>query len=284
MTVLNDAVGAIARRLALKSRRELVDLYKTGHHTSELDSVLRDIGMKAIGFDEVRTEGVGVNDFPSRYGFPPPVVQQTQPAGNSGAQPSGTGAQASHPGTGQTSTAAAASPTASSPSVSSRRGKTKAVAVNDPRSVYRKLRAFAPRGKGREKLATLLEEAGLLRLEKHPHSFCFLLRSMFELSAKAYAKDHPVAGIKIKKSDGTTDRPLIDVLRDVADHLTEKRLKTNPLTKTLHGAMAELANEKGFLSIISLNQLVHNPTFIVTEKDICPVFARVFPLLEEMNR
>jgi hypothetical protein len=265
LTVLNEAIGMIARRLALAARRELVDLYKAGTHVAELNRVLRDIGDRKIGFEQVRMENSPVYDFPSAYGFPAPPKVSPPPINPLVPIP----------------------PPISSPlrpplPPTRKRGRTKAVPIDDARSVYRKLRSFEPRGKGREKLVTLVEEARRLRLDKHPHCFCFLLRSMFEISAKVFVKDNPKAGIPLVKN--SNDRPLVDVLRDVTDFLTDKGNKQNPLTKPLHGAMTELANKHTFVSITSLNQLVHNPQFVVTEKDLCAVFARVFPLLEEMNR
>ena len=46
----------------------------------------------------------------------------------------------------------------------------------------------------------------------------------------------------------------------------------------------ELKTVTSPFSVTSLNQLIHNPKFSVTEKHICTVFSNVFPMLEEMNR
>ena len=50
-----------------------------------------------------------------------------------------------------------------------------------------------------------------------------------------------------------------------------------------HGAITELARPEGILSVTSLNQLVHNPSFSITEGDICTLFGNIYPLLEAIN-
>jgi hypothetical protein len=76
------------------------------------------------------------------------------------------------------------------------------------------------------------------------------------------------------------DRKLVEVLRDITKHLVAQ---DPAMQKALHGAMAELATASGFLSVISMNQLIHNPTFIIGEQHIATLFANVFPLLDAMN-
>jgi len=90
--------------------------------------------------------------------------------------------------------------------------------------VQRTLKKFHPKGNNREKLVTLLIEARGLILKKHPHSFCFLLRSMFELSAKAYCKDHAGHGGPTATKTSGEDKPLVDVLRDITNHLTNNKV------------------------------------------------------------
>ena len=146
----------------------------------------------------------------------------------------------------------------------------------------RRLRDFTPLGKNREKVVTLLEEARTLTLSKHPHAFCFLLRSMFEISAKAYCKDHEKSsGLSATKASGE-EKQLGNLLREITEHLT-KNNTDKAMVKALHGAMADLAKANSLLSVTSMNQLVHNPQFSVSTPDICVVFANIFPLLEAMN-
>ena len=158
-----------------------------------------------------------------------------------------------------------------------------APASNDPKSVYNKLKAFKPRGKNREKLVTLLDEIKRLKLDKHPHSFCFLLRSMFEISAKAYCADHRSSGEpSYLKNDGT-NKNLAVILKEIENHITKNNTDKEKV-KELHGAITELAKPAGLLSVTSMNQLVHNPSFSIQANDISILFGNIFPLLEEMNR
>lgn len=157
------------------------------------------------------------------------------------------------------------------------------MALDDPRSVQQALKKIVPMGPNREKVVTLLAEAKSLQLHKHQHAFCFLLRSMFEISAKAYCKDHSKAGgPKCEKANGD-DRSLVDVLGDITKHLTQNG-SDKQMKKALHGAMTELGKSEGILSVTSMNQLVHNPKFSIKESDICRLFHNIYPLLEAMNR
>ena len=83
------------------------------------------------------------------------------------------------------------------------------------------------------------------------------------------------------KSTGE-ERKLADVLRDITKHLTNNN-KDKVMVKALHGAMTELGNSTGLLSVTSMNQLVHSQKFVVDGKSVSTVFANIFPLLEAMN-
>jgi hypothetical protein len=154
--------------------------------------------------------------------------------------------------------------------------------LDDPKGVYKELRSFTPKGKNREKVVTLLREIKDLKLDKHPHAFCFLLCSMFEISAKAYCTDHAATGGPKGTKPSGEDRPLVEVLRDITRHLTNNS-KDKPMVKRLHGAMTDLGKSSSVLSVTSMNQLVHNPKFSVKQSDICVLFHRIFPLLETIN-
>ena len=144
------------------------------------------------------------------------------------------------------------------------------------------LKGFKIRGSGRDKIKTLLDEIKGLKHEDHPHAFCFLLRSLFELSAKAYCTDHRNAGgPKLQKKDGK-DKTLAEVLMEITAHMTASG-KDIQKVKTLHGAKTELTKKDGILSVTSLNQLIHNPSFSVSPSDISLLFGNIFPLLKEMN-
>lgn len=268
LSVLEDALKRIAPRLGAATSRELVDQYpgKTKHRGA-LEAIMQDVGLGGLDFQEIRDPG---DIFASKYGIPAPATAAGgKPTGSAGGQPNGSGR--GDGGTGPVG----------GPSGRAKKGP-KAVSSNDPRSVKRALRRFTPRGNNREKLVALLEEARGLRLDKHPHSFCFLLRSMFEISAKAYCIDHKSSGLSSTKKD-QTDKHLVDVLREITAHLTQNNTD-KAAVKELHGAIAELAKPSGFLSVTSMNQLVHNPRFSVDETHISTLFGNIFPLLEAMNR
>ena len=244
-----------------------------------LETILRDVGVGTITFEIIRDKE---EDFLEKYGLP-----NLKPTG--GGTPTNTpGGITDNLGAGTSANlnggpnVSPGSNNASSATQFTRSLKTKALSLGDPRSVTRKLKKFYPKGINREKLVTLLDEARTLKLEKHPFSFCFLLRSMFEISAKAYCADHDSSGgPKMVKSSGE-DRNLKDVLMDVVQHLTQRE-QNKPMTKLLHGAKVDLAKSDAILSVTSMNQLIHNPQFAVNEKNIASVFHNIYPLLEEMN-
>jgi hypothetical protein len=158
----------------------------------------------------------------------------------------------------------------------------RAVATSDPRAVRRLLKDFAPRGKKREKVVALRDEAVRLDLSHTPLAFCFVLRSMFEISVKAYCADHTSTGGPSTTKANGQDRHLVEVLRDVTKHMTGNKSDKEKV-KALHGAMTEIGESEGILSVTSMNQLVHNPRFSVAPADIALLFGNVFPLLEAMN-
>lgn len=273
LTVLEEVMKRLAKRLGLAAAREFSEKYpgKIGHR-SAIERMLLDIGRQQLGFKEIRDAS---KDFAVGYGFPAAAKQGTTASGNTTSSQSADGANTAGTTTGSRKDA--------EHSESSRSTKTRAASMNDPRAVKRQIRAFIPLGEGRGKLVALLDEARKLKLKDNPYAFCFLLRSMFEISAKAYCKDHAAAGGPATTKKGGRDRQLVEILRDVTTHLTKSK-SDKQVTKKLHGAMAELAKPEGFLSVTSFNQLIHNPTFSVNERHICSLFGNIFPLLEAMNQ
>jgi hypothetical protein len=261
ITILEEALVKIRERLGFTSIAEFAKAYpKIGKHRTGVERMVHDIGVGSLGFSDIRNKDF---DFAAvRYALP--VPQAATPPSTSG--PTSTTGISSKPG---------ASIGASTPRGS--KGP-RAVGLEDKRSVQRVLRNFHPGGKHREKLVTLIEEARLLNLDQNKYAFCFILRSMFELSVKAYAKDHKSANIKLM--DGSSERPLRKLLGDIANHL----MQGNPeVQKAIKPAFVELSNSKGILSVDSLNQLVHHPHHSITTPELCVVFHRVFPLLQAMN-
>ena len=257
LSVVDEAIQKLAPHLNLKSASDLVAQYPTKHKRL-VDRILYDIGISQLGFKELRAS----TPF---WGLAYGVQPKTQAAATQAGTQSTSTASTSQSSTGQASSKKAAS-----------------FASNDPKSVRRMLREFKVRGHGRDKIVTLVNEIKTLKHEEHPHAFCFLLRSIFELSAKAYCTDHKkTGGPNLKKKNGS-DRELADVLRSITNHLTGNGQDKDKV-KLLHGAMAELGKKDGLLSVTSMNQLVHNSSFSIAPTDISLLFWKIFPLLQGMN-
>ena len=273
LTVLDEAMKKLSGRLGATTARDLADKYPTKvQNKATLENILRDVGLRTLTFEIIRNK---IEEFgTARYGMPSLQQPVTSPQ-TTGALPNSAGQQPAN-ATPSTISTISGTPTAII------KPPKKAAPIASGRSVLTILRRFQPRGQNREKVVTLLEEARQLRLDKHPHAFCFVLRSMFEISAKAYCKDHSASGGPSSATSSGDDRKLVDVLRDITNHLT-KNNTNRAAQKTLHGAMTELANHQGILSVTSMNQLVHNPKFTVDESHIANVFSNIFPLLEAMN-
>jgi hypothetical protein len=224
-------------------------------------------------------------DFLATYGIPAPVTQTNTgaPTGNNSNQAStNTSANSQPPGNtsagSQTSNNQTGATGTSQPAQNSATPAPKAVAANDPKHVANLLKKFSPRGNNRQKVVMLRDEIKKLRINQNPLAFCFLLRSMFEISAKAYSNDK---GLRTTNSNGK-DKTLIEMLRGVTNELTNGNTNL-AMVRVLHGAMAEIAKQDGLLSVTSMNQLVHNPSFSIAPPDICILFGNIYPLLEAMN-
>jgi hypothetical protein len=258
LTVLDEALKRIAPRFGCKSSRELADSYPKVKKAKVLDQIMLDIGLEAVGFAQIRSQGF----FDDKYGLKDPnATGAGTGTGASGGSSGGAGGTAGKGGTGK-------------------RGAAKTPTLNDPRSVKKMLRNFAPRGPDKAKVATLVQELRDLNIAKNPHAFCFVLRSTFEISAKQFANAKSIPTTK----KGGKDLTLLELLRAATQHLLKGKPKADPMTKRLHGAMRELATPHGILSVTSMNQLVHNPHFSAKAADVCIVFHNIFPLLEELTK
>ncbi|CAN5681245.1 hypothetical protein BH10PSE18_BH10PSE18_40720 [soil metagenome] len=299
LSVLDEAIKKVAARFSVSSSPELAKTYPQIPHKMVLDQIIHAIGMESLTFPAIRDSV----DFALRYGLPPltslsgqdPSASSTESAGsnsksasdsNSGNTGTGTNNEATStvPG-GTTDGSPAAKPTGSaSVAASTATAKTTATATHDERSVKKLLRRLKIFGPNRSKIETLRKEAIKLKLKDNPIAFCFLLRSLFETSAKAYCQDHasepnaPTA----TKTDGN-DKQLAEILREILNHLTQNK-SDRQMLKLLHGPATEIQRQDGILSITSMNQLVHNPSFTIAYADIPTLFSNVFPLLEQMNK
>ena len=268
LSVLDEAMKKIAPRLGLSNAPAFAAAYpKKVQNRAAIESLILDIGLDLLGFPQIRSSK---EDFAAAYGIPP--IPQSS-SGVSGAA-SGSGA-AGNP----TSNASGSARTTGGAGK-----KSAAKASTDPKSVRPLLKKFAPKGANRMKVVDLKLELERLDLARTPLAFSFVLRSMFEISAKAYCSDHKAAGLSTTDDKGN-DRKLEAVLESVMNHMTTLPTgKTDlAMSKRLQGAKVELGKKNGLLSVTSLNQLIHNPNFHIRPADVASRFHNVFPFLEAMN-
>jgi hypothetical protein len=292
LSVLDEAAKKLSPFFGVTNAPELAKNYPSVSQRVELDGILWEIGQELVRFPHLRK---GFAKFIADHGLASPsgttVVAGSVPAGAGTGGPQGPTTTGTSAGGGSTpggSGSTTASGNANAPTSSGAAKKPVARSTYDPRTVTQLLRKFTPRGVNRQKVVALRDEAVRLDLNETPIAFCFLLRSMFEISAKAYCDDHKNAGGPSATKANGEDRRLVDVLRDVADYMS--RSKTDPTKKDpamqrlLHGAMTEIANPHSILSVTSMNLLVHSPTFSITAASISSLFGNIFPFLEEMNK
>lgn len=288
LTILDEVLKRIAARVGATSARDIADRYpdKTKYRDA-LETIMADIGLQVLTFPKVRDDS---KDFGETYNLPKPAATAPNPAQSGSITPTTGGPNASGQQgtqTGQppaTHSAAPGQPASAASSSTAQPKKTAAAASNDAANVKRLLRNLRPVGQNRSKVVVLLNEARKLKLETHPHAFCFVLRAMFELSGKAYCADNAKDGLSATKPDGR-DKDLGVMLREITQHLINKAGgPMTPVGRRLHGAMTQLdAQSQNPLSITSLNQLIHNGIFVVDETHIATLFGNVYPLLEAMN-
>lgn len=270
LTVLDEAIARILPRTNIGNSTDLANQYPKVPFRTELEAVMSAIGSSIIQFPTLRDPN---DDILSKYGFAPPA---------SPAPPAGGGAKSSGKRGGSGANPTPTSPPA--PPAKPTKGA-KAYSTNDPRSVRKLLKGLQPTGADRDKVVDLCNEAILLNIANTPLAFCFVLRSMLEISAKAYCKGNGISlTITKQKKSGThtEDKSLAKLLGEVSKDIAGKT-QDGAVKRALHGANAELAKADGMLSVTSLNQLVHNPNFSIAPNDICRLFSNIFPLLEHMN-
>jgi len=302
LTVLDEAIKKSASRFGAASSPDLARSYPKVTYRKALDEVIHAIGMETLTFPMIRDSV----DFVTRFGVPPLATASTSPgasapgsgsttstpAGRPGAD-EGKGATDANAGSGSSGTTSggttkgagtAGAGTKSAAASTEATSRTTATPINDERTVRKALRGLKLYGVNRAKLETVRAESLRLKLAKNPIAFCFLLRSMFEISAKVYCEENKgTAGApKVVDSNGR-DLPLNKVLQAIIKHLTQDEADPQ-MVRLLHGAGTELGKSEGLLSITSMNQLVHSPSFSLNVGDIPVVFANIYPLLAQMNK
>ncbi len=285
VTVLNEAIGKIYSWFSVTSSIELATKYPKINFLSSLEEIVRDIGLQQLETRDFRSAET-VNAIAVRYSINPIPQSQSanQPANSSNLntqnsnktiQPgANSNAQSQNASTNTTQSQSAQQTIQNSGELVAQ----KAYAINDPQHVTAQLKRFSPRGQNRQKVVSLRDELKKLKIKDTPIAFCLILRSIFEISAKVYANEK---GISLTKSGGK-EKKLAELLRDIANDLTNNNSNT-AMVKVLHGAITEIAKVDGLLSITSMNQLIHSPTFSIVPQDICTLFGNIYPLLESMN-
>ncbi len=279
LTVLVEAISKIHTRLEVANATDLALKYPKIKYKSELEELMRDIGLEDLSFTKIRDTQ---KDFAQVYGINPlpvpatPVQAPAQPAAASNSTPAATAVLPT--ATVQSTPSSAATPAAVVPAAVPAALIPKSIASNDPRHVAKLLKSFVPRGNNRSKVVTLRNELQKLKLSQNPIAFCFILRSMFEISVKAYFVDHSLSPTK---SNGK-EKTLAEMLTEATNHLTGNNSNIAKV-KILHGAVLNITTPDRLLSVTSMNHLVHNPNFSFISNDICVLFGNIYPLLEALN-
>jgi hypothetical protein len=276
ISVLDAAIAKVYGRIGVANSAALVNVYPTNTlHFQAIEDLILAIGLKQVGFDKIRSTSV---DFAVALGFPP--IPQPSPQPNP-PSPNPPGPTTSPPNPNPPApNPPAPSPPNPNPPAPSPPVPPPAQPTTTPRSVLNKLSLFRPTGNDREKVVDLRNEIQKLNIANTPLAFCFLLRSLFDISAKVYCGQHNIATTYTNRNGGVFDRKLVDLLADATADLTA----SNPgLTRQLHGALTELQNNHSILSVTSMNQLIHNPHFSVAVSDVCRLFHNIYPLLEALN-
>jgi len=271
ITVLDAAIKILSHKCGFESSLELIENYPKINDREKLEDVLINIGLGNIGFSVIRDQS---KDFTLDYGF-----KEDPPKEDNNADDNNSDSNEGESPNNDSNSNQDSNPSTSDNNQQNKKPKRppKTPAINTQRHVRNLLRKFSPKG-DRPKVATLKYELSKISIKENPIAFCFLLRSIFELSAKAYCEDNK---IEMVEKNGKEKR-LASILTLVTNHLSDNN-KNKGMVKVLHGALNEITNPNRILSVTSMNQLVHNPNFSVQQGDVCTLFSNIYPLLEAMN-
>lgn len=280
LTVLEEAARIFCSRTGYASIQDLVEKYPQIEYADILEKIIRDVGNEIISFPVLRDKE---KDFGDSYGLPKNSDDLGKPnvaSIDNFASAESTNAQRNLP---RIDSNIKIESSVKVESVRPNSSKSRAYPEDDPKSVGVKLKEFKPRGQNRSKVATLHKELMSIELQKTPLAFCFVLRSIFEVSAVIFCNEHSINQFEPGR-DGKNGRPklLKNLLGEVVDYLVAK-FPDKDMAKILHGAKNEIQNEERLLSVTTMNNLVHNPNFSIAPRDVCVVFHRILPLLIAMN-
>lgn len=291
ITVLDEALRKVSARIGCISVSDLVKTYPKIDYREQLEDLLLDIGLKQLGYEQIRDKDV---DFLPSYGFESKsefVGVADTPAENASSVCKEKVAAATV-NTKQHIVSPNTPPHSSPDSCLGGNNdlpvtpksplRSPAMQLGTEKSVKASLKKFTPRGDNRQKVAAIKSEMIELKIAKTPMAFCFLLRSALEISAKEFCVENKIETDKPTKNGGRQDKTLSELLNAVVKKLTDDG-KNKGMQKVMYGVQAELVKPDGVLLVTSLNQLVHNSTFSIPVGDICTIFGNIFPLLEAMN-
>lgn len=294
ITVLDEAIRRIYSRFNAKSTLELATNYPKISQLVEFEEIINHIGLELIKFETIRNTNI---DFAEFYGiFPITPSVNTSPNSNTSltnttiadtsttkspiATVASTATNTSNSNSSSQSTTQSSNSTTPTPSKSP--APPKAYAINDPKHTASLLKNFSPRGNNRQKVVTLRDELKKLKVTDNPIAFCLLLRSIFEISAKVYCQENNIDLTKSSNKNRVIDKTLVELLNGITNNLTNNN-SNQAIIKLLHGATTEMSQPDRILSVTSMNQLVHNPSFSISPTDVCILFGNIYPLLEAMN-
>ncbi|HVX00842.1 MAG TPA: hypothetical protein VHA52_10470 [Candidatus Babeliaceae bacterium] len=267
LTVLHELMRRLTPILGFKKLSDFSKSFPEKPIPKNFHELIREIGERIIGFEEIRDED-NFNLILNRLGLP--VTQKSNESSSTSTGSNGTNGSSST----TAKTAKKAAPK-----------KPVAISNTDPKFIIQTLKKFIIRGDKREKVVALRDEAVRLKdIQKYPYSFCFLLRSMFEISSKTYCTENKIPTFKLDSNNKKVDKKLIDLLKEARKHLISTAGVPKDIEHKLHGAISELSKPEGLLSVTSMNQLVHNTSFSTNGQNIASIFGNVFPLLEMINQ
>lgn len=152
--------------------------------------------------------------------------------------------------------------------------KTNTPSIDNPGYVKLQLESFRNKNPDSGKIIAIVNEMILIKISKTPLAFCFLLRSLIEISATEYCR--------INSIDTTSCKNLKQILSKAKERIVSES-SNQQMIKKLHGAITELSKAESILSVNSLNQLVHNSAFSIQSRDICETFSNIFPFIQALN-
>lgn len=257
-SLLDEAMGKAAAVLSYTSGSALAYEYLQGRRVVPLDCLMLLIGRDyAFTFEVMRGD---VGGWTVRCGISVSVPVAAPASGkNAAAAPKKTPVSAKK--------VTQAKPAPSTPP------------ANDWRSVRASLKALSITHPARAKISQLREEIAALDGESCVLVFCAAMRSLLEMSVRAYAQLH---GIPAQDAGGT-DKKFRVLLDDVVKHYNALATTDKTSATQLKSAQGEFTDPKKPLSWQWLSDMNHNHVAYAGPADILTQFHKVLPILQKLN-